>query len=280
MRAKARIKSWLRAIRPLALWARTWWITLCSDPFRWPQVPSELAWYLFSLREYKRLTRDANRNEQLELYPALFQRVANAPFDPHYVYQATWALSRIINLQPKLHVDVSSNIPFVTQLSVIVPVLYVELNPPQLELPRMVLLRANVMSMPFADRSLSSLSCLHVLEHVGLGRYGDPLDVYGPEKACWELCRCLDSEGSLFISVPIGKRRVQFNAHRIFDPMDIPRYIPELDLVEFSVVTDSGELIENTAPELYANLRYGCGLYWFRKSTDRVVKLGTRGTKG
>lgn len=225
-----------------------------------------------SLKEYKRLLKDAKLNERVELFPVLFQRTPNMPFDSHYVHQSVWALRRITKIQPRQHVDVASNISFVAQLSVIVPVVYVELNPPRLQLPNLTLQSASATDMPFADRSLTSLSCLHVVEHVGLGRYGDSLDVHGPERVCRELTRCVAESGSLLISVPIGQRRIQYNAHRVFHPMEISEYTSELDLVEFSVVTDDGRFIEDTDPELYARLRYGCGLYWFRRPNSRVEK--------
>src|SRR2546430_12288402 len=48
---------------------------------------------------------------------------------------------------------------------------------------------------PFGDLELSSVSCLHVAEHIGLGRYGDAIDPLGTRKAIGELARVLAVDG-------------------------------------------------------------------------------------
>ena len=44
-----------------------------------------------------------------------------------------------------------------------------------------------------------------MLEHIGLGRYGDPIDPQGTEKAATELQRVLAPGGDLYLSLPIEK---------------------------------------------------------------------------
>ncbi|MCP2789027.1 DUF268 domain-containing protein, partial [Salmonella enterica subsp. enterica serovar Typhimurium] len=83
------------------------------------------------------------------------------------------------------------------------------------------------------DASLPSLSCLHVVEHVGLGRYGDPLDIAGSERALAELQRVLAPEGRLYLSVPVGRERICYNAHRVFSPRSIVDALSGLALREF-----------------------------------------------
>jgi hypothetical protein len=119
--------------------------------------------------------------------------------------------------------------------------------------------------MPYKDGSVKSLSCLHVAEHIGLGRYGDPLDPLGTEKAAAELMRCLAPNGNLYFALPIGKSRLCFNAHRIHSPQQIMTYFEGLELAEFSVTGDDKQFVEDTNPADYANQRYACGMFWFRK---------------
>ena len=119
--------------------------------------------------------------------------------------------------------------------------------------------------MPFKDNSVISLSCLHVAEHVGLGRYGDKLDPNGTEKACRELSRVLAVNGNLYFSVPVGGQKTCFNAHRIHNPRTIISYFKDLELVELSGVTDSGKFIENIDIEFLENSKYACGLFIFKK---------------
>ena len=39
----------------------------------------------------------------------------------------------------------------------------------------------------------------------------------------------------------------------------------DLEIVEFSLIPDSGGLIENANIELVKEQKYGCGCFWFRK---------------
>jgi len=125
--------------------------------------------------------------------------------------------------------------------------------------------RGTVLALPVRDSSVMSISCLHVAEHVGLGRYGDSLDPGGTVKACRELSRALAGGGTLYFSVPIGRPRVCFNAHRIHQAKQIPEYFADLDLVEFSAVDDAGGFLEYADVDSLANSDYGCGLFRFRK---------------
>lgn len=248
-----------------------WWKRLPHDPLMWPSVPRELLWYLRSLRNYKLLCApdSTTASGNLVLYPVLFQHsVSRAPFDAHVVYGAAWAQRRILQLRPNLHVDVSSSIYFVASLSAVVPTLFLEFHPPRLRLSGLHKQHADILSLPFASQSLASISCLHTIEHIGLGRYGDSLNPQGSRDACRELARCVAPGGSLFVSLPIGRRCTYFNAHRVHEPCDIIEYMRDLKLVEFSVVTDNGEFVENADPQAYSHLSYGCGLYWFARVAE------------
>lgn len=109
---------------------------------------------------------------------------------------------------------------------------------------------------------------MHVIEHIGLGRYGDPLDPIGDRRAVGELVRVLASGGNLLVAVPVGIGRVMFNAHRIYWYEEFTRYFEGLQLVEFALVPDGNAkegLIYAPSPELANRQRYGCGCFWFRK---------------
>ena len=56
-----------------------------------------------------------------------------------------------------------------------------------------------------------------MVEHIGLRRYGDPLDPDGTVKAMAELKRIVIPGGDLYISVPVDEmNRIYFKAHRAF----------------------------------------------------------------
>ena len=65
-------------------------------------------------------------------------------------------------------------------------------------------------------------------EHIGLGRYGDPLDPLGTRKAAAELQRVLAPGGQLLFSLPVGRPRVEFNAHRVHDPHEVASWFDGL----------------------------------------------------
>ena len=111
---------------------------------------------------------------------------------------------------------------------------------------------------------------MHVVEHIGLGRYGDILDPEGDIKAMRELSRVVAPKGHLLFAVPVGPAppRICFNAHRISSYEQICSAFSALQLVEFRLVPDrpqDGGLIEATS-EIIATQKYGCGRLCFRKS--------------
>ena len=45
----------------------------------------------------------------------------------------------------------------------------------------------------------------------------------------------------------------------------ITEYFKELELKEFSLITDSGNFIKNASKDLVKEQKYGCGCFWFVK---------------
>jgi SAM-dependent methyltransferase len=201
--------------------------------------------------------------------PCLSDRTGFTPFSAHYLYQAAWAMERILAARPTRHVDVGSEVQFVAMLSTQLPVTFVDIRPLQAAgLPNLKSAEGSLLNLPFESGSVASLSCLHVAEHVGLGRYGDPLNPAGTRLACAELARVLAPGGSLFFSLPVGRPRVCFNAHRIHAPSQILDYFPGLELAEFSAVNDQDRLLLRIRPEDVADADYACGLFWLRNCVE------------
>ena len=203
--------------------------------------------------------------------PCTDDRTASTGFDRHYVYHTAWAARVLARLRPVEHVDVASSLYFAAIASAFVPVRYYEYRPVDLHLSNLACDAADLTCLPFADRSVASLSCMHVVEHVGLGRYGDPLDVDGDLRAMGELARVLAPGGSLLFVVPVGRPRVQFNAHRIYGFDQVIEAFAGLGLAEFALVPDRDDrdgssLIDNATKEQADRQRYGCGCFWFRRS--------------
>jgi hypothetical protein len=200
-----------------------------------------------------------------DTYPCLADRLPTTPFDPHYFYQGNWLARRLADAKPRQHVDIGSSVLTVGVLSAHVPTIFVDYRPLVVRQDGLSCVAADINRLPFADRSLASLSCLHVIEHIGLGRYGDPINVDGAQLAAQELQRLVDQDGRLYLSTPIGRERVCFNAHRVFAPATILAWFSELQLMKFSYVSDDGTLHEDTSPALVRQLDYGCGFFEFRR---------------
>jgi hypothetical protein len=110
---------------------------------------------------------------------------------------------------------------------------------------------------------------MHTVEHIGLGRYGDPLDPDGDLKAIKELIRVLAIGGNLLFVVPVGKSRVIYNAHRIYSYNQICEYFRDLKLIEFMLIPDNAVengIIYTASRDAVASQDYGCGCFWFQKS--------------
>lgn len=189
-------------------------------------------------------------------------------YDRHYVLHTAWAARQVAALNPEEHVDVSSSLYFVAQMSAFMPVRFHDFRPPDLGLPGLSCGRADLMALPFEDGSLPSLSCMHVIEHVGLGRYGDALDPEGDRKAAAELSRVLAPGGVLLMVVPVGRPRVVFNAHRVYACGQVCELFGGLDLDGFALIPDdekAGGLLPGADFALADAQGYGCGCFRFVK---------------
>lgn len=235
-----------------------------ADPLKMSQGLRSYLWFIRDWRAYKQLPL-AEPLRLTDAYPQLHDRTAVSPFDPHYFYVNAWAMRRITAAKPAGHVDVASQVMFANLLAAVLPVLFVDYRPLHAALSGLTSLSGSILALPLAANSVSSLSCLHVAEHIGLGRYGDPLDPQGSRRAAAELARVLAPGGNLYFALPVGRPRVQFNAHRIHDPRTICAYFAGLDLVEFCGVDDHGRYAEGLDPASLAQSQYACGLFWFRK---------------
>jgi len=207
--------------------------------------------------------------EQIKLkdtYPCLFDRTAKTSVDSHYFYQHIWAFEKILASSAESHVDVGSNVDFVGLLSTITKVQFIDIRPLTVSnIKNLESIKGSILDLPYEDNSVKSMSCLHVAEHIGLGRYGDPLDPQGTKKAALELSRCLAKGGNLYFALPVGRPRLCFNAHRIHSPGQILDYFRGLKLVELSGSTDQKEFVENIDIAKLEIENYPCGMFQFTK---------------
>jgi SAM-dependent methyltransferase len=196
----------------------------------------------------------------------------------HYFHQDLHVAQRIFALKPDRHIDVGSRVDgFVAHVASFRNIDVLDIRPIAANgVPEIRFMQADLMQLPEDFRASSdSVSCLHALEHFGLGRYGDPIDPDGYVKGFRSLVAMLKPDGRLHLSVPVGRQRIEFNAHRIFDPMTIlDLATPNLECVMFSVVDDEGDLHRDIGLQVdtlrtVARMHYGCGIFEFALSSTK-----------
>jgi hypothetical protein len=115
-----------------------------------------------------------------------------------------------------------------------------------------------------------SISCLHAIEHFGLGRYGDKLDPNGYIAGFNNILKMLKPKGIMYISFPISRNnQTHFNAHRIFSPKDIfewPYIKNQVTLMRFDYVDDLGNLHKDADIEQIMDVNFGCGIFTLIKN--------------
>ena len=225
--------------------------------------------YIRDWRAYERLRKDSRFPLAFrDALPTLvdFQSEAGTAAG-HYFHQDLWAARRIHEARPGRHVDIGSRIDgFVAHLLTFMPVTVMDIRRLTGDVKGLSFEQGDLTHLdPIATDSVQSLSSLHAVEHVGLGRYGDAIDPDGWRKAFGELARVLAPNGRLYLSVPVGVERVRFNGDRIFAPQTVTGALANLRLLHFSVVDDTGALQEDVALDSAARAENACGLFEFTK---------------
>ena len=235
------------------------------DPVRLYSGITGYLWYFRDIILYN--TRAGKRKIKFDfnLYPILNEKVSYTPFDVAYFHQQLWAFEHIFKIHPIEHVDIASTYTFSGYVSKITKSVFLDYRPIDTSLKNLEIIKGDILNLPFKDSSKVSLSCLHVIEHIGLGRYGDKINPDGYIKAIYELQRVVSLKGRLYISIPVGVPRLCFNAHRIFDPEYFLSLFDKCKLIEFSLVNDTGGFLEGVDISLAKKQDYGCGMFVFEK---------------
>ena len=228
-----------------------------------------IPYFLGSLREYRRSNRSASFRVTIKhMFPILTDRDDSAGVaEGHYFHQDLWAARKIFGQAPGRHIDIGSRVDgFVAHLLVFMPVTIIDIRQLASKIQGLSFIRDDATQLAqLPSGSVESLSSLHAAEHFGLGRYSDPVDPSACFKFMNALQRVLAPGGSLYFSVPVGRERLEFNAHRVFAPKTILDSFPLLRLVSFSYVGDDGCLNQDTQPVDAAQCDYACGLFHFIK---------------
>lgn len=185
--------------------------------------------------------------------------------DYHYLLMNRWAFMSIMEQRPRKVIDFGSHLGFLTMLSTMFPVDHYDIRKPCFECGNMNFKIGDVTRIDLPENYAECLTCLHVAEHVGLGRYGDEIDPSGFNKACSELQRVLAPGGVLYFAVPAGRRKTVFNKHRVLAYGDVIAAFQGLLEIEFSAIGSAGYVKRYSRKDYLDDCEYGCGLWRLRK---------------
>lgn len=236
--------------------------------------------FLFSIRGLARYKRDLAQFRQrysgrLDVVPCLHDWYEEGGVTKsEYFWQDLLVARQIFSAAPERHVDVGSRVDgFVAHVASFRKIEVFDVRPITINIPGVVFKQADLMQPATHEPYCDSLSCLHALEHFGLGRYGDPLDPHGFENGLQNMAALLKVGGIFYLSVPIGIERVEFNANRVFDPRKLIVLAAQqsLQLQSLTVISSSGQLdeIQFSSQHLdeLAQQAYALGVFTFRKTS-------------
>lgn len=231
-------------------------------------IPSFINDYLSLKRQVK------NNHFPFKFHPILDDKYKQGgTAKGHYFHQDLLIAQKIYKSNPKEHIDIGSKVDsFIAHLLTFRKVTIIDIRELKSEIENMEFLQANMIDMKEElFESCNSLSCLHALEHFGLGRYGDPIDFNGHLKGFKNMYNILKPNGTFYFSVPIGKQRIEFNAHRVFAiSYLLEMYKDKFIIEDFSYVDDKGDLHKNIEIteefiENSNNFDYSCGIFELKK---------------
>jgi SAM-dependent methyltransferase len=214
---------------------------------------------------------------KIEMKPCLndwFEEGGTA--NSEYFLQDLLVARLISDSNPKKHVDIGSRVDgFVSSVASFRQIEVLDIRPISAKIPGITFKQVDLMNLGSSfgsDIYCDSLSCLHTIEHFGLGRYGDPIDVNGFEKGISNMSRLVKPAGTFYLSTPVGLERVEFNANRVFNPntiIDIA-FKNNLTLFDFIQITQKGK-INKFLPSKSQLLEiskdhYSLGIFIFKKN--------------
>lgn len=214
----------------------------------------------------------------LYLMPCLHDRYGEGGGTKNeYFWQDLLVARWIFDANPRRHVDIGSRVDgFVAHVASFRNIEVFDVRPISSKIPGVVFKQADLMSSDGIPNSVNgycdSLSCLHALEHFGLGRYGDPIDPAGHERGIINMALLLKLGGTLYLSTPIGRERVEFNANRVFNPSNIIQLAKNhgLTLQKLIVISDGGEVqhmpVNAESISILAAMTYNLGIFVFIKT--------------
>jgi SAM-dependent methyltransferase len=252
---------------------------------RWGIDPRQAVWRSQELgrvrADRKELLRQGDSTGGTTLFPMgrayviTGERTAEAgEASGHYFHQDLLVARDIFRSNPRRHIDVGSRVDgFVAHVAAFRDIEVCDIRPITTPVEGITFHHMDLMSMSDEWFGVAdSVSCLHALEHFGLGRYGDLVDFDGWRKGLDNLRDLLEPGGTLYLSVPTGmQQRIEFNAHRIFSLPFLKKTVSnDFDILQVDFVLDDGSLstkidLDSHAAQRSFDAKYACSIWKLQK---------------
>jgi SAM-dependent methyltransferase len=255
------------------------------DPHRGKQNLKSLNWYFRDYASFRDQLEERHLSPSIRLNPFLADKFdTSGSASGHYFHQDLYVARRILRNAPVKHVDIGSRIDgFVAHVAIFRPIEVFDIRPLTSQIENITFVQADFTNIDprFTDYT-DSVSCLHSIEHFGLGRYNDRIDVNGHEKGLQSIYQILKPGGRFYFSTLMGREKVDFNAERIFPLRSLLELIRGKYAIEkFSYVDDRGDFhqdvpLTDELIETNCSCHYGCAIFELLKTDAALPAASVR----
>lgn len=230
--------------------------------------------FLSDLRRFKSLVPTSGTGNDFtwgKLLPIMNDRVDSSGIaSGHYFHQDLYTVKQTYRRNPERHIDIGSGVDgFVAHVASFRIIEVLDIRPMTASIENIEFVQGDITSLkPGSLGQADSVSCLHAVEHVGLGRYGDPVDPDGFLTTLDQVISLVKPGGSLSLSVPLGSvQRVEFNAHQIFKVPYIRSLLASrFEQLALAIFDDQGDFhphVSPSAPSAHDSFgtTYGCAVW-------------------
>ena len=227
--------------------------------------------------DYKLFKKKMGTNSEFPIYknyPCLNDKGDSAGYIKNpYFSQDLYVAQKIYVNKPQKHVDIGSRLDgFVAHVAVFREIEVFDIRPLQSNLHNIIFTQTDFTDGDILPKDYcDSVSCLHALEHFGLGRYGDCIDPEGHLKGFSNITKLLKPGGTFYFSVPMGVQRIEFNAHRIFGMPYLMNWVmKDYSITSFAYIDDECILhkeVELTEANIASSFgcNHGCAIFELKK---------------
>lgn len=244
------------------------------DFVRFLRSPIGFFYYFRDLMAFKRVYKG-----ELNVFPCVHDRfMDSAELKHEYFWQDLFVANKIYSKSPLKHIDVGSRVDgFVAHVASFRELDVYDFRHQSACVPNVNFLQGDFsleeesFKKLHTGSSTDSISCLHTIEHFGLGRYGDSIDLDAVERGISNLSWLLSPNGTMYLATPIGRDRVEFNANYVFSPFKIISMASKvgLNLIDMHTIDSNGTSSVNFKDELelseISEKDYILGLFIFTK---------------